>query len=94
MADNSRSGFSSEGGIGTALFWPLVSNIRGDVWFRGGTGLSEVVASAAAGEALDEFPALQCLGELIFEVCGDHYRHRDKHLQNKTPPKRGSVVSA
>jgi len=25
--------------------------------------LSEVVASAAAGEALDEFPALQCLGE-------------------------------
>jgi hypothetical protein len=37
MADNSRAGFSSEGGIGTALFWPLVSNIRGDVWFRHGT---------------------------------------------------------
>jgi hypothetical protein len=54
--------------------------------------LSEVVASAAVGEALDEFPALQCLGELIFEVCGE-YRYRDKGTYKTKPRRSGALPS-
>jgi hypothetical protein len=52
--------------------------------------LSEVVASAAVGEALDEFPALQCLGERSSK-CEAIIIATEKHLQDKTPPKRGSA---
>jgi hypothetical protein len=52
-----------------------------------------VFASAAAGEALDEFPALQCIGELIFEVCGEYYRYRDKGTYKTKPRRSGALLS-